>query len=274
MRISVIIPTYNRRELLYRALDSVLSQSYTPDEIIVIDDGSSDNTDKMIAHEYPNIKYIYQPHAGVSSARNHGISISQNPWIAFLDSDDKWHKNKLKIQTLLLTANPEYKICHSNEIWFKHDKKINQHKKHRKQGGYIFIKCLPLCVISPSSVVIHRDIFESIGTFNESLPACEDYDLWIRICSKYPLLYAEEKIVEKYGGHPDQLSTKFWGMDRFRIRSLANLLESGTLSNTQKKHAIDMLNHKLKIYINGAKKHNNKAAAEEFEMLTKHYLSC
>jgi glycosyltransferase involved in cell wall biosynthesis len=271
MNISVIIPTYNRRESLCNALDSVLRQTYMPDEIIVIDDGSSDNTENMMANKYPDVRYIYQPHSGVSSARNNGILNSTNHWIAFLDSDDKWHKNKIKIQSKLLALNPEYKICHCNEIWFKNHKKINQKKKHQKNGGYIFTKCLPLCVISPSSVIIHRDIFKRIGTFDESLPACEDYDLWLRICSKYPLLYAKDKLVEKYGGHPDQLSTKYWGMDRFRIKSLANLLDSGILSDTQRKNTIDTLNYKLNIYINGAHKHNNEVAAEEFKILAKRY---
>lgn len=203
MDISVIIPTYNRKHLLCRAIDSVIRQSFSPHEILVVDDGSTDDSQALVQQQYSQIRYIYQDNSGVSTARNRGISEAKKSWLAFLDSDDIWHENKLMIQMGLLMKNPEYKICHTNEIWIKNGQKVNQRKKHQKRGGYIFKYCLPLCVISPSSIIIHRDIIDDIGMFDESLPACEDYDLWLRMCAKYPVAYSNQPLVEKYGGHPD-----------------------------------------------------------------------
>ncbi|NNE38778.1 MAG: glycosyltransferase [Gammaproteobacteria bacterium] len=267
MDISVIIPTFNRKHTLCRAIDSVVHQKYRPDEIIVIDDGSTDNTKLQLLQKYPEIKYEYQANRGVSAARNNGISIARNSWIAFLDSDDRWHKNKLNSQLKILTENPEYKICHTNETWIKDGKKINQKKKHQKRGGYIFKYCLPLCVISPSSILIHRDIFDDIGMFDESLPACEDYELWLRMCAKYPLVYISQQLVEKYGGHPDQLSRRYWGMDRFRIRAMEKILHSGRLNAEQKKLVQDNIQSKLNIFLNGAKKHNNPSDEREYQSI-------
>ncbi|MGY8813338.1 MAG: glycosyltransferase family 2 protein, partial [Gammaproteobacteria bacterium] len=218
LNISVIIPTYNRLESLLRALESVLNQSYQAYEIIIVDDGSTDQTADYIKRNFSNVKYLYQSNTGVSSARNTGIEHSSGDWLAFLDSDDQWHKDKLMHQSNLLVNNPDYLIIHSDEIWIRNGKRINQKKKHQRRSGYIFQDCLRLCVISPSSVIIHKSIFKDIGLFNQSFPACEDYDLWLRICYKYPVLCASKNLVYKYGGHGDQLSQKYWGMDRFRIR--------------------------------------------------------
>ncbi|MGK0296532.1 MAG: glycosyltransferase involved in cell wall biosynthesis [Gammaproteobacteria bacterium] len=271
LKISVIIPTYNRLESLLRALESVQSQSYQATEIIVIDDGSTDQTAEHIKRNFSNVKYIYQSNAGVSTARNAGIEHSSGDWLAFLDSDDKWHKDKLMHQSTLLANNPEYLIIHSDEIWIRNGIRINQKKKHQKKSGYIFHDCLRLCVISPSSVIIHNSIFKDIGLFNQSLPACEDYDLWLRICYKYPVLCANRNLVYKYGGHNDQLSQKYWGMDRFRIRALENIIKCGQLQNKELQLAILTMHEKIKIYQDGAIKRNNHKSATEFQHLLEEY---
>ena len=102
--------------------------------------------------------------------------------------------------------------------------------KHAKAGGWIYTHCLPLCAISPSAVLIHRSIFDCVGLFNEQLPACEDYDLWLRICARFPVHFIPEPLIIKYGGHDDQLSRRYWGMDRFRIQALEDILASGVLT--------------------------------------------
>ena len=96
------------------------------------------------------------------------------------------------------------------------------------------MKCLDLCRISPSSVIIHKDIFNKVGLFNEKLPVCEDYDLWLRIAEKFPVLYLDEKLTIKYGGHLNQLSKKYWGMDRFRIIALENIIKKNFLLKKNK----------------------------------------
>ncbi len=252
--LSVIIPTHNRASLLPRAIQSVLIQQDVPIECWIIDDGSTDHTRELIEKEFPNVRYVYQNNAGVSAARNHGLKLAQSPWIAFLDSDDEWLPGKLKAQIDFFQKNPDYKICQTEEIWIRNGRRVNPMKKHQKFGGWIFEKCLPLCAISPSAVMIHRDIFNSVGTFDESYAACEDYELWLRIASQYPVGLIETPYIQKYGGHADQLSHQFPIMDQFRIRALVKILSSGKLSPEQTAQAKRTLEAKMKIVHQGAVK--------------------
>jgi len=266
-KISIIIPTYNRCSLLKRALNSVYQQSYVNHEVIVIDDGSTDKTTAMIADCFPQVNCYSQSNKGVSAARNMGINKSSGEWIAFLDSDDEWLPEKLEKQISLLNANPEYKICHTEELWIRDGVRVNQMKKHKKQGGWIFPQCLPLCAMSPSSIMIHHSLFNELGDFDSNLPACEDYDLWLRITAKYPVLYIEEPQIKKYGGHEDQLSKKHWGMDRYRITALQKILAGGTLSNENKEKAIVMLLKKCKVFKNGALKREKAESADYYQSI-------
>ena len=264
-KISVVIPTLNRINTLQRALDSVINQTYKPAEIIVVDNGSSDGTLKFLREQYPKITILTENKLGVSSARNKGIKKSINQWIALLDSDDAWHPRKLEIQTSMLdSALKEYNLIHTDEVWFRNNKHINQMKKHKKQGGYIFERCLSLCCISPSSVLFKKNILDKFGLFDESLPVCEDYDMWLKICSSEEVLFAQDKLTYKYGGHKDQLSKSYWGMDRFRIKSIENIIKNFDLTYKQKKQAKKELIKKLKIIINGAFKRNNLSIVNEF----------
>ena len=264
-KISVVIPTLNRINTLQRALDSVINQTYKPAEIIVVDNGSSDGTLKFLREQYPKITILTEKKIGVSSSRNKGIKKSINQWIALLDSDDAWHPRKLEIQTSMLdSALKEYNLIHTDEVWFRNNKHINQMKKHKKQGGYIFERCLSLCCISPSSVLFKKNILDKVGLFDESLPVCEDYDMWLKICSSEEVLFAQDKLTYKYGGHKDQLSKSYWGMDRFRIKSIENIIKNFDLTYKQKKQAKKELIKKLKIIINGAFKRNNLSIVNEF----------
>ena len=256
MNISVIIPTFNRKETLKRAIQSVVMQSYTPYEIIVIDDGSNDGTKEWLKDNFPNVKYIYQMNSGVSSARNKGIKFARGDWIALLDSDDEWLPSKLKDQAYEIELNPAAKFLHTNEIWIRNGVRVNQMKKHKKYGGYIFEKCLDMCRISPSSVLIKKDIFEKIGMFDETLKVCEDYDLWLRFASKYPVHFLDQPLIKKYGGHSDQLSKVDDGIESYRIRSLKKIMNSGILNKKQKTITKDVLVKKMYIYAKGLEKRN------------------
>ena len=264
MKISVIIPTYNRKHTLPRALDSVLAQSYQPFEIILIDDGSTDGTINLIKSKYPSIKLLkshetskplkgYSP-KGVSVARNVGIKQSKGDWIAFLDSDDEWTPDKLTKQVQLVNKSRGSVFCHTNEIWIRDGVRVNQRKKHQKYGGYIFKECLDICRISPSSALIDKSIFEDIGLFDESLKVCEDYDLWLRITSNYPVLFLDKFLIKKYGGHEDQLSKTPEGIEQYRIKSLEKIMNSNLLAESQFQAAKDMLINKLHIFANGLEK--------------------
>lgn len=270
-KVAIIIPTYNRAALLERAITSVIAQSYPATEIIVVDDGSTDNTEQLINENYPNIRYLYQDNQGVSAARNTGINATSCDWICLLDSDDSWQADKLEKQCLALTENPNYLFCHTNETWYRNGKILNQGKKHQKHGGNIFQYCLPLCAISPSSAMIKKDLFDEIGLFDENLPACEDYDMWLRICCQFPVLFLDEALTNKFGGHEDQLSRQHLGMDRFRIMALQKCIASQPLNEADRKAAIDMLLNKINIFLKGAEKHGKNEHCEQFEALAKKY---
>ncbi len=268
--VSVVIPTYNRRGLLPRALNSVLSQIHPAREIIVVDDGSTDGTADMVRTKYPQVKLIVQENRGVSAARNAGILCAGGEWLAFLDSDDEWLPKKLGRQLRLLDSHPEMKICHSGEIWLRQGRKISQKKKHRKPSGWIFQECLPLCAISPSSALIHGEIFKSAGLFDESLPACEDYDMWLRVSIRYEVFCVEEPLTIKHGGHPGQLSSQ-WGLDQYRIAALAKILESGILKKEDARAATKTLQTKCRIYAQGALKRGKPDDHEYFLKIARSY---
>ena len=264
MKISVIIPTFNRKYVLHRAIESVANQTRPPIEIIVVDDGSTDGTKDWLANSFPSVKYIYQDNKCVSFARNIGIEVSKGSWVSFLDSDDEWMPTKLEEQESYIIENPEIKFCHTNEIWIRNGVRVNQMKKHQKYGGDIFEKCLDICRISPSSVLIKKDVFDEIGLFDESLRVCEDYDMWLRYTSRFPVLFLDRQLIIKYGGHSDQLSRVNSGIEQYRIRSLEKLLRSNSLSETQSRDAKDELVSKLKIYARGLEKRNKQGDLDIF----------
>jgi glycosyltransferase involved in cell wall biosynthesis len=265
VEISVIIPTFNRAPVLPRALASVLSQSEPPAEILVVDDGSTDATSGLLAGRFPQVRCLRQAHGGVSRARNAGIAAARGEWLAFLDSDDQWLAHKLAAQRGALRAHPQYRVCHSDEIWIRGGRRVNPMRKHAKHGGWIFRHCLPRCVISPSSVLLHRSVLERVGAFDEALPACEDYDLWLRLCASYPVLYCEEPLIVKYGGHADQLSRRHWGMDRFRVQALERILTTGALDPGDRRAALEMLLEKAGIVLQGARRRGNEALVRDYE---------
>jgi len=273
MRISVVVPTYNRTHTLPRALSSILDQSRPAAEVIVVDDGSEDGTENLIRRCYPQVRYLRQSNSGVSRARNLGIAEADGDWIALLDSDDAWLPGKLAAQQAVLHEQPNIRLCHTQEVWIRQGRRVNQGSKHAKSGGRIFRACLPLCVISPSASLLHRSLFAEMGTFDEDLPACEDYDLWLRICATEPVAFVPTPQINKYGGHADQLSRKHWGMDRFRIRALEKIIGSGRLRADDRVAACKVLIQKAGILATGARKRGNIERAEHYEAKQREYVS-
>ncbi len=264
MQISVVIPSYNRRHTLARALQSVCQQSSKADEVILVDDGSTDGSAAMVARAFPEVKIMRQPNLGVSAARNRGIEAAGCEWIALLDSDDSWLPSKLAKIRDAQRQQPDFVLFHSDEIWMRSGVRVNPMNKHRKSGGWIFEQCLPLCAISPSASVIKKSVLLELGLFDETLPACEDYDLWLRLCHRYPVCYLDQALIVKHGGHADQLSRQHPVMDQFRARALHRLLAEENLSAEQHAAAAAILSAKLDILIRGAIKHGNQQLLEEF----------
>lgn len=261
--VSIIIPTYNRSKLLNRALASVFKQTYKNFEIIVVDDGSTDQTVHQLEHG-PHLTLIHKENQGVSKARNTGLEHAKGELIAFLDSDDEWMPQKLEQQVKFFDKNPEAMIAQMDEIWIRDGKRVNPMKKHEKRGGSIFKECLPLCVVSPSAVMMRKKLFDEIGTFDESFPACEDYDLWLRVAARFPIHFIEEKLVIKYGGHADQLSRTVENLDKYRIEALAKILKSGNLNQENSKLAYQELQKKCKIYGEGCLKRGKTEEGQKF----------
>ena len=268
---SAVIPVYNRKDRIQPTIESVLNQSVLPREIIVVDDGSTDGTSEFVESKYPDVKVVTQANQGVSAARNRGITEAKGEWVAFLDSDDEWLPSKLEMQSSWLRNHPDIKVCHCDEIWIRNQVRVNPGKRHKKQGGWIYLHCLPLCVISPSAVVINREVFDEVGMFDECLAACEDYDLWLRITQRFEVGYVDKQLLVKYGGHSDQLSKSYAGMDRFRITALVKSLEQGVLTSTQRKSTIETLIKKTEIYLNGARKRRKRSEVNNLETLLERY---
>jgi glycosyltransferase involved in cell wall biosynthesis len=255
LKYSVVIPTYNRAGFLKKAMDSVLGQSFGDFELIIVDDGSGDSTSALIEKcEDNRVRYFYQQNRGPASARNAGLKKERGEYIAFLDSDDWWLQNKLERSRGAIERYPEYSVFHTQEKWFRNGRVLNQKKIHAKPSGYIFEECLRLCCVSMSTAVLKREVFETVGFFDEDLPVCEDYDFWLRVSVKYPVCLIDEVLTEKEGGHPDQVSKRFPAMDRFRIKSIANLIESGALDEGKREKALQALQRKYRIYANGCLK--------------------
>ncbi|MCP4472531.1 MAG: glycosyltransferase family 2 protein [Gammaproteobacteria bacterium] len=271
MRISVVIPSYNRRHTLERALQSVFEQTSPVDEVILVDDGSTDDSAVMTAQLFPETKIIRQSNHGVSAARNRGIRAARHDWIALLDSDDSWLPHKIQSIREAALQHPGHVLYHSDEIWMRRCVRVNPMQKHRKSGGWIFKQCLPLCAISPSASVLRKSTLQTLDLFDESLPACEDYDLWLRLCHRFPVYFIEQALIIKYGGHEDQLSRKYPAMDRYRVRALHRLLETESLSAEHFEAARATLRTKLDILWKGARKHGNYQLIDEIEPLRRHW---
>jgi len=260
--ISVIIPTYNRARFLIRAVHSVLSQTHSSLELIVVDDGSEDATPEHMANIHdPRMRWVRQERQGVSAARNAGISLAQGEYLALLDSDDVWHPHKLYEQ-LRFTRAGGFEISQTEEIWVRNGRRVNPGRRHLKPSGWIFAPSLELCLVSPSCVMISRRCWEHIGPFDDRLQACEDYDLWLRCALRYPVGLVPSPLATRYAGHADQLSGTILGLDLYRIMSLCKLLTRFPLSREQRSLARKQLEHKGQRYIQGCLKRGKDEEAE------------
>jgi glycosyltransferase involved in cell wall biosynthesis len=266
--VSVIIPTYNRARKVARAVASVLYQTHTDYELIVVDDGSRDNTGETLSL-FPSriIRLVHDGNRGVSAARNTGITASGAPLIAFLDSDDYWLPEKLAVQVAFFKAHPKAMACQTQEIWIRKGLRVNPRKKHLKPSGRIFVPSLKLCLVSPSAVMVRRSLLDEVDLFDEAFPVCEDYDLWLRVSCKYPIHLLNKDLVIKEGGAPDQLSKSLMGMDRFRIKSLVKIIQSGCLTPRQRYAALCELRAKCEVYGKGCMKRGKKEEGEYYLQL-------
>ena len=256
--------------MVVEAVESVLAQEKVDFELIVVDDGSTDDTEERLKIYSPRLRYFRQPNTGVSSARNRGLELSNSPVVAFLDSDDLWVPDKLRIQHEYLATNPKVLICQTEEIWWRNGRRVNPRKHHQKPSGDIFRPSLDLCLVSPSAVMVRRELFGKVGLFDEELQAAEDYDLWLRVAVDHPVPLLPEPLVIKRGGHPDQLSAKT-SIDRYRIKALEKLLSSGRLTPKKYEWTRQALRRKCEIYGQGCLKRGKVEEGETYLALPNGY---
>jgi glycosyltransferase involved in cell wall biosynthesis len=258
--IDVILPTFNRSHLIDRAINSVLAQGFQGFRLFVINDGSTDETETILQKysHHSQIHFLRQENKGVSAARNLGIRHAEAEWIAFLDSDDEWLPQKLEKQLAFIAQNPHYRFVHSNEIWIRHGSRVNAPKKFDKSNHEIFKRSLETCLISPSTVMMKRELCLEHGCFDESFTICEDYDLWLKILAREEVGFISHELIKKYGGHDDQLSTRYHSMEFWRIKALVHLLYRTELSEEQKILVNEQINKKATLLKSGYLKHQNQ----------------
>ena len=195
--ISVIIPTYNSDKYICEAIDSVLSQTCKDYEIIIIDDGSTDNTKNLIAENYPTVRYFYSKNKGVSSARNIGISIAQGEFIAFLDADDKWLPEKLEKQLALFENDHQVGMVFTENYYFDEHglKEIKIFKRKLLMYGNIVRNIFLNSYVVTSTVMVRKSVFDDVGLFEEGLAIAEDDNMWMRICLKNRIELLDEPLI-------------------------------------------------------------------------------
>ncbi len=245
----------------------MLGQTFTDLELIVVDDGSTDQTADLLAGYGNRVKVIRTGRHGVSAARNSGAQAAAGRWLAFLDSDDTWLPEKLECQLEAHNSEQGIKFSHTDEIWIRRGRRVNPMKKHGKRGGRIFEWCLPICRISPSSAMIDASLFRDMGGFDTRYRVCEDYEFWLRLTAAQPVLFVDQQLLVKHGGHEDQLSSSHWGFDRWRVRALRGIIDSGVLSSGQKLAAIEELLRKAVVLEKGYTKHGKRMQAVRYSRI-------
>ena len=267
-QVTVILPSWNRAAWLKKSIDSVLEQTFRDFELIVVDDASTDSTQEILTSYSGKIRSItFAKNLGVSAARNAAVKNCDSEWIAFLDSDDFWHPHKLQKQIAQTVIRAECPIHFTDEIWIRNGVRVNPKKKHQKLEGWIFKPSLELCLMSPSTVLLRRELFDVHGLFDETLPICEDYDLWLRLTAQHQVALLNEKLMTRHGGHADQLSRSDWGIDRYRVQSIIKILKTEKLSPEDRSAAIVVLRKKCEIIINGFRKRGKLQEIERYEKI-------
>lgn len=261
--ISVIIPTFNRYEFTKKAIKSVKKQTRQAVEIIVVDDGSTDNT--HLLKNDRDIIYLPIPHNGNPGfVRNRGVEAASGRYIAFLDSDDLWEKNKLELQLAFMAENPALRISHTRELWLRNNKTISQKtQKHVRQGD-MFEDALKKCTIGPSTVLLEKSLYTETGGFREDLEIAEDYEYWLRITAANQVGYIDTPLTRKIAGHDGQLSEKYGHIEYFRIMGLKDLVDSAAFPEQKQQTALKALAEKCRIYALGCYKREKADEGDRF----------
>ena len=269
--VSVVIPTYNRAQLVREAVASVLAQNYQPLEPIVVDDGSDDATGDALAR-FPKVRVLRQAHTGMpGQVRNAGARLARGEYLAFLDSDDLWLPRKLAQQVAAATAAGDA-ISHTRERWVRGRRVISQRTQRHRRSGDLFADSLRKCVIGPSTVLLRRTVFEQAGGFREDLEIAEDYELWLRLTARHQVGYVDQELVIKRAGHSDQLSERYGQIEIFRLWALHDLVAGGHFAAAARHAAAGAeLARKAQIYAAGCRKRGRLDEARRYQALARRW---
>jgi glycosyltransferase involved in cell wall biosynthesis len=268
--VAVVIPVRDRATMVVEAIASVAAQTARDFALVVVDDGSTDDSTAAAEAALDGLpagsRVLRRSAAGVAAARNAGAAAIDSAWIAFLDSDDLWMPTKLAVQMAWLAERPAYRIAQTGERWLDQGRHRNPRAWHRKEEQ-LFPRCLERCLVSPSAVVIRRDLYEALGGFDPAFPVCEDYELWVRIALREPVGLVDAPLVTKRGGRPDQLSRSTWGLDRYRVAALVKLLATTALSADERAAVLAILRAKCDVLAAGAARRGRDDEAGRYRVL-------
>nr|WP_298151456.1 glycosyltransferase [uncultured Pseudoxanthomonas sp.] len=237
IEVSVIIPTYNRRALVPRAIDSVLAQTRAVEEIIVVDDGSTDGTGDMLRERYGDrVRHVWQPNAGVSAARNHGMRLARGRYLALLDSDDEWMPEKTALQAAFLDARPEFGmvVCDVERIDgdYRHID-VFRRREVIREDGWALRWLLHNPALIPASVMLRRQVVEQLGGFDEALHTAEDLEFHLRVARHWPIGVVEQALVRAMRGHEGLSAASSTYDDYVRVVEQAVADARGTLDDAE-----------------------------------------
>lgn len=266
-KVDVVIPAYGRPAQLKEAIASVQAQSFRDWRLWLVDDASEIPIAAEITAGDPRITLLRLPkNRGPGYARNYGVSCGSAPLVAFLDSDDLWHPEKLERAVRAFAGQPELQWWHSNETWLRHGVPVRQKAIHRKQAGQFFERALERCLISPSAVVLRRQFFQLHGGFAPAFRLCEDYELWLRLLPKAPVGYSDHPLTTKRAGDWPQLSSAR-EIDRYRVLAMHRIwrLLRHELPEHWRTALLDECVRKCTLLLNGAKKHRNMHGLQRYQ---------
>ena len=231
----MIIPTYNRRDLLPRAIDSVLAQTHPVDEIVVIDDGSTDDTGDMLQQRYGDrVRHVWQANAGVSAARNHGMRLARGRYLALLDSDDTWLPAKTALQLAFLEAHPDFGmvLCDVERVdgEYRHID-VFRRRDVIREDGWALRWLIHNPALVPASAMLRRQVVEQIGGFDEALRTAEDLEFHLRVARHWKIGVVEQPLVRAMRGHEGLSAADSTYTDYVRVVEKAVADARGTLDD-------------------------------------------
>jgi glycosyltransferase involved in cell wall biosynthesis len=296
---TVVVPTCNRREMVAQALQSVLAQTYRNFELVVVDDGSTDGTPMHLmrllgaepraveilsrmnpaalnpffhqfVHDGIPIQYQYHPNRGLGAARNRGIRHARGTYVAFLEAEDLWEPTHLQAQIAFLDGDGWARIARVGGRQAKDGTRARRSRRAEEASGWIFSQALEACPAGLSCAVVHRGCFAECGTFDENMPACDDYDLWLRLAARFPIHYVAGPEVTHRSPRPE-LASHSWTWDRFRVYALEKAFQSGQLNPEQRFLVSQEIVRRCEHLVEGYRRQKSEERANFYERKRKRF---